>query len=181
MTQYSTIRAFTATRVYSCLLSWNSWLACYSSLKWRNGRAFSKLLIQSSTARQPSVNVPRTRTQLVAGLPPIYPKDLFADIQRDDVAVNRILVVLDDDPTGTQSVHSVPVLADWSVQALIREVISCVCIRLDGYRLTENWELYVQTVKLYNTSLLIGNASWKYWAWDIREFMEMSIRIELSL
>lgn len=33
-----------------------------------------------------------------------------------------MLVVLDDDPIGTQTVHSVPVLADWSVDALAREV-----------------------------------------------------------
>ena len=28
------------------------------------------------------------------------------------------LAVIDDDPTGTQTVHSVPVLADWSVDTL---------------------------------------------------------------
>ena len=28
------------------------------------------------------------------------------------------LVVIDDDPTGSQSVHSVPVLADWSVEVI---------------------------------------------------------------
>lgn len=37
-------------------------------------------------------------------------------------AVRRMLVVLDDDPTGTQTVHSVPVLAEWSVDILIKEV-----------------------------------------------------------
>lgn len=117
----------------------SSWVQIVSrSLKWRNRRPFSKLPIQSPTARQPSANVPRTRAQLVAGLPPIYPKDLFADIQRDNAAVDRMLVVLDDDPTGTQSVHSLPVLADWSVQALIREVFYCAYVRLDGRRLGEN-------------------------------------------
>lgn len=33
-----------------------------------------------------------------------------------------MLVVLDDDPTGTQTVHSVCVLADWSVEVLAKEV-----------------------------------------------------------
>lgn len=31
---------------------------------------------------------------------------------------NRVLVVLDDDPTGTQSVTDLPVLTDWSVESL---------------------------------------------------------------
>ena len=38
------------------------------------------------------------------------------------------LAVIDDDPTGTQTVHSVPVLADWSVDALeaaLREDVPC--------------------------------------------------------
>lgn len=37
-------------------------------------------------------------------------------------AVGRMLVVLDDDPTGTQTVHSVSVLAEWSVDSLAKEV-----------------------------------------------------------
>ena len=38
------------------------------------------------------------------------------------------LAVIDDDPTGTQTVHSVPVLADWSVDSLeaaLREDVPC--------------------------------------------------------
>ncbi|MBA3387889.1 MAG: hypothetical protein H0U02_00815, partial [Rubrobacter sp.] len=38
---------------------------------------------------------------------------------RDQVAADgRKIVVLDDDPTGVQSVHDVPVLADWPVEEL---------------------------------------------------------------
>lgn len=55
-------------------------------------------------------------------LPPIYPSDLGDHIRRDVAAVGRMLVVLDDDPTGTQTVHSVPVLAEWSVDILAKEV-----------------------------------------------------------
>lgn len=72
-----------------------------------------------------STGIPRTRGELIASLPPIYPLDLCDHIRRDAAAVGRILVVLDDDPTGTQSVHSVPVLAEWSVDILAKEV--CVC------------------------------------------------------
>ena len=32
-----------------------------------------------------------------------------------------VLVVLDDDPTGTQTVHDVPVLTEWTVESLARE------------------------------------------------------------
>ena len=37
-------------------------------------------------------------------------------------SLKRILVVLDDDPTGTQTVHGVPVLTVWSVEILAREL-----------------------------------------------------------
>lgn len=55
-------------------------------------------------------------------LPPVYSSDLTDGIRRDAEAVGRVLVVLDDDPTGTQTVHSVPVLAEWSVDILAKEV-----------------------------------------------------------
>ena len=42
------------------------------------------------------------------GLPPVWPASLRASIRR--AAADRTLVVLDDDPTGTQTVHDVPVL-----------------------------------------------------------------------
>lgn len=37
-------------------------------------------------------------------------------------AADQTVVALDDDPTGVQTVHDVPVLADWSHEALSREV-----------------------------------------------------------
>ena len=71
-----------------------------------------------------SASIPRTRKQLVESLPPVYPSDLSDPIRKDVAAVGRMLVVLDDDPTGTQTVHSVPVLAEWSVGILAKEVCS---------------------------------------------------------
>lgn len=56
----------------------------------------------------------------------MYPFDLSDHIRKDVAAVGRMLVVLDDDPTGTQTVHSVPVLAEWSVDILAKEVRVCV-------------------------------------------------------
>ncbi len=57
----------------------------------------------------------------VAQLPPEWPHDLFPQLQAQVRAAGEKVVVLDDDPTGTQTVHGVPVLTEWSVEALCRE------------------------------------------------------------
>lgn len=82
-----------------------------------------------------STGMPRTRKELVGSLPLIYPSDLSDHIRRDVATVGRMLVVLDDDPTGTQTVHSVPVLAEWSVDILAKEVcirrsVFCGCVSM---------------------------------------------------
>ena len=49
------------------------------------------------------------------------------------------LAVIDDDPTGTQTVHSVPVLADWEVetlQAALSEDVACFYILANTRALT---------------------------------------------
>ncbi len=51
-------------------------------------------------------------------LPPEWPEDIFSEIRRWVVARRQKVVVLDDDPTGTQTVHGVPVLTTWPVEAL---------------------------------------------------------------
>lgn len=57
--------------------------------------------------------------ELFAGLPPEWPQDLLPGIR---ASLRDKVVVLDDDPTGTQTVHGVPVLTEWSVAALHREL-----------------------------------------------------------
>jgi uncharacterized protein YgbK (DUF1537 family) len=57
---------------------------------------------------------------LLASLPPAWPEDLLPRIQAQVRASNKKLVVLDDDPTGNQTVHGVAVLTDWSVPMLTR-------------------------------------------------------------
>lgn len=52
--------------------------------------------------------------QLLAGLPPI----LDVGTNLDQIRAGRRLVVLDDDPTGTQSIADLPVLTSWSVADL---------------------------------------------------------------
>ncbi|MEM6429892.1 MAG: four-carbon acid sugar kinase family protein, partial [Deinococcota bacterium] len=55
-------------------------------------------------------------------LPPVWPQDLRPDI-RDLLAQQQTkLVVLDDDPTGTQTVYNTAVLTTWSVDVLIKEL-----------------------------------------------------------
>jgi len=56
-----------------------------------------------------------TLAQLSAGQEPPYAgPSLRPDIRRANEAASRHLVVLDDDPTGSQAVHDVPVLTTWS-------------------------------------------------------------------
>jgi uncharacterized protein YgbK (DUF1537 family) len=63
-----------------------------------------------------------TKSDLFASLPAEWPDDLLPAIQRRITQSGRKLVVLDDDPTGTQTVHSIPVLTEWSVDSLRAEL-----------------------------------------------------------
>jgi uncharacterized protein YgbK (DUF1537 family) len=62
------------------------------------------------------------KDQLVNSLPPEWPQDLRPTIQKQIKADGRKVVVLDDDPTGTQTVHGLPVLTEWSVEMLAAEL-----------------------------------------------------------
>lgn len=46
-------------------------------------------------------------------LPPEWPTDPIEDIISLNQKSSKTLVVLDDDPTGTQTVHDIDVLAEW--------------------------------------------------------------------
>jgi uncharacterized protein YgbK (DUF1537 family) len=65
-----------------------------------------------------------SKTDRLASLHPEWPEDLLPDIQARIATSGRKIVVLDDDPTGTQTVHGVPVLTTWSVDAIVRELRS---------------------------------------------------------
>ena len=62
------------------------------------------------------------KNELLAGLPPEWPDDLLPEIQKRVRASGHKVVVLDDDPTGTQTVHGVSVLTEWSVEILEDEL-----------------------------------------------------------
>lgn len=63
----------------------------------------------------------RSLRETLAQLPPEYPESLMGRIRAEFEASCQTLVVLDDDPTGTQTVYDVPVLTEWSVSSLVRE------------------------------------------------------------
>lgn len=54
--------------------------------------------------------------------PPIADGDLEERVRQAMAASNTAIVVLDDDPTGVQTVHDAAVLARWDVDALSREL-----------------------------------------------------------
>jgi hypothetical protein len=58
------------------------------------------------------------KRQLLDALPPEWPEDLLPWIQAAVASSAVKVVVLDDDPTGTQTVYDVPVLTEWSPAAL---------------------------------------------------------------
>lgn len=58
----------------------------------------------------------------LAALPAEWQEELLPGITAQVAASGRKIVVLDDDPTGTQTVHGIPVLTHWSVEVLSREL-----------------------------------------------------------
>ncbi|MDA0710805.1 MAG: hypothetical protein O3B73_11415 [bacterium] len=59
-----------------------------------------------------------SKIDLLKGLPPEWPEDLSAPLRRRIQNRSRKLVVLDDDPTGAQALHSAPVLTRWRSEVL---------------------------------------------------------------
>ncbi|PON36984.1 Ketose-bisphosphate aldolase, class-II [Trema orientale] len=54
-------------------------------------------------------------------LPSEWPVDPVYDIQSLNENYSKTLVVLDDDPTGTQTVHDIEVLTEWTVESLTEQ------------------------------------------------------------
>jgi uncharacterized protein YgbK (DUF1537 family) len=53
-------------------------------------------------------------------LPAEWPEDILPDIQEELKRSRKKIVILDDDPTGTQTVSNVTVLTGWGVNALVK-------------------------------------------------------------
>ncbi|KAI9101613.1 hypothetical protein K1719_023857 [Acacia pycnantha] len=58
---------------------------------------------------------------VLQSLPSEWPHDPLLDIQKLNESNSKTLVVLDDDPTGTQTVHDIEVLTEWSIESLIEQ------------------------------------------------------------
>lgn len=54
--------------------------------------------------------------------PPEYPSDLLATIRSEFLDSGKTLVVLDDDPTGTQTCSDVIVLISWGIEEITEEL-----------------------------------------------------------
>lgn len=73
---------------------------------------------EDTPAQPPSLSLEDT----LAGLPAEWPTSVLAEIRTRVDASGRTVVVLDDDPTGTQTVRNVPVLTRWSDDTLVAEL-----------------------------------------------------------
>eukprot|EP00850_Spirogloea_muscicola_P008837 SM000048S16549 [mRNA] locus=s48:290297:303770:- [translate_table: standard] len=64
-----------------------------------------------------------SKESALQSLPPEWPSDPAAEIHEiEEGGQAKTMVVLDDDPTGTQTVHGVSVLMEWSLEALMCEM-----------------------------------------------------------
>jgi uncharacterized protein YgbK (DUF1537 family) len=65
--------------------------------------------------------VPIPFEETLSSLPAPWPDDLLPAIQRENAQKAVSIVVLDDDPTGTQTVYDVPVVTNWALPTIIEE------------------------------------------------------------
>jgi uncharacterized protein YgbK (DUF1537 family) len=72
--------------------------------------------------KRPLDNQRIQKCELFGSLPQEWPEDLRPQIQKQVEASQRKVVVLDDDPTGTQTIHSLAVLTEWTLDALKAEL-----------------------------------------------------------
>ena len=63
-----------------------------------------------------------SKSKTFASLPPEWPESLLPAIRAHLAEHRTKVVVLDDDPTGTQTVHDIPVLTEWSHETLAAEL-----------------------------------------------------------
>ena len=66
--------------------------------------------------------VPVDKAEYFRKLPPGWPdRELLTQIRQRNLESGSCIVALDDDPTGTQTVHDIPVLTNWKLPTIIDE------------------------------------------------------------
>ncbi|MDQ4142073.1 MAG: hypothetical protein M3142_16335 [Bacteroidota bacterium] len=66
--------------------------------------------------------MPAAINNIMEQLPPEYADELLPTIREEFIKSGKTIVVLDDDPTGTQTSYDVTVLTQWSVALLAEEL-----------------------------------------------------------
>ncbi len=90
-----------------------------------------------------------SKDALLANLPPQWPENLLSEVRRHIASSGRSVVVLDDDPTGTQTVYDVPVLTEWSLEVLCEELLTSPAF----YILTNSRSLSLAQAQVLNLEL----------------------------
>lgn len=83
----------------------------------------------------------RILSETLAALPEIYPGDLRAQIKERISSQDRaiaVLVILDDDPTGTQTCHDISVLTVWDITTLKKAFTSPLTLQAGGFFILTN-------------------------------------------
>ncbi len=65
---------------------------------------------------------PTSLADALRNLPPGWPHDPSSEIEAALRLAGKKIVAIDDDPTGTQTVHDIPVLTEWPLEALCEEL-----------------------------------------------------------
>ncbi|RVW52705.1 D-tagatose-1,6-bisphosphate aldolase subunit GatY [Vitis vinifera] len=95
------------------------------------------------------------KEEVLHSLPPEWPSDPIDDIRTLDQSNLKTLIVLDDDPTGTQTVHDIEVLTEWNVEPLVeqfRKRPKCFFILTNSRALTpEKVKSFLQTHTIFGS------------------------------
>ena len=62
-----------------------------------------------------------TEQQIISQTPPVPSRDIASSLLHARKENVDTIIVLDDDPTGTQTVHDIPVLTQWTIDAIRQE------------------------------------------------------------
>lgn len=84
---------------------------------------------------------PRSLKEALSSLPPIYPGNLRSLIKTKITHTSGeipLLVILDDDPTGTQTCHDISVLTTWDVKTLSSTFTSKITTSAGGFFILTN-------------------------------------------